>query len=230
MAQSIGGNFNLSKPSSHCPYCKKKIGYIENIPLVSFIILKGKCKKCNSPISFRYPLIELFSGVLLVFLNFYFPDPLFATLSYIFLLILIALTFIDLDMQLLPNLLTFPLIGMGLLVNLFGVFTDIHSALLGSLFGYLILWSIYWIFKLLTQKEGMGYGDFKLLSGIGSWLGWQALLPTLVISSLAGSLIGLGLIFLKINDPSKPIPFGPFLAIGAVIYLFYGNIISNIIF
>lgn len=223
MQGATKGKFNLMTPGSSCPHCNVLIRPWHNVPLLSFLALRGKCATCKSPISIRYPLIELSSGLILVWLNYYFQPWILAISIYCFLMLLITLTLIDWDTQLLPNSLTFTLIGTGLVVNYSELVTDFESSCIGAIGGYLILWSIYWIFKLITKKEGMGYGDFKLLSGIGAWLGWQALLPTIIISSFAGSVVGLGLIHFKKQNSNKPIAFGPFLSLGAVIFLFTGH-------
>ena len=220
--------FNLMVPRSCCPHCKTMILAKDNIPLVSFLNLQGKCRACKTPISWRYPLVELISGLLLVYLAHHFSNLSLALSIYTFVMTLIALTLIDWGTQLLPNALTFPLIGLGLFINYHGLLTDFESAWIGAITGYFILWSIYCGFKLMTGKEGMGYGDFKLLSGIGAWLGWQALLPTIIISSLLGSVIGLGLIYFKKQESDLPIPFGPFLSLAGIICLLTDNIFAKI--
>lgn len=215
--------YNLLTPASSCPACGHKIRPWENIPVVSYLFLRGRCSACKTHISARYPLVELVSAVLSGFAMLHF-GPTFQTLaSLIFIWALLALTFIDYDTQLLPDDITLPLLWLGLLLNWQGVFTSLPDALLGAVFGYLTLWSIYWGFKLLTGKEGMGYGDFKLLAALGAWMGWQMLPGIILLSSIVGAVVGLTLIILRRQDSQKPIPFGPYLAGGGLVSLFYGH-------
>ena len=212
--------FNLMVPRSRCPHCGHQITALENIPLVSWLLLKGRCKSCKSPISPRYPLVELATALLslLVFLMF---GPTVKTLVAIPMTwALISLTMIDFDTQLLPDDITLPLLWSGLLVNLNGVFVPLEKAVIGAMAGYLVLWSVYWLFKLLTGKEGMGYGDFKLLAALGAWLGW-AMVPLIVLlSSVVGTVIGLA--YLAIRKESAPFAFGPYIAIAGFIALLWG--------
>jgi leader peptidase (prepilin peptidase)/N-methyltransferase len=215
--------YTLAVPRSACPGCGHKITAMENIPVISYVFLRGKCSGCKNPISLRYPLIEALTGALAGLIAWHFGYSSLTVFAWIFAFALIALTFIDFDTQLLPDDITLPLLWLGLLYNLDGGFTSIQSAVVGAAAGYLILWSIYWIFKLVTGKEGMGYGDFKLLAAIGAWFGWQLLPAVILLSSLAGSIIGIGMIVLAKHGRSVPIPFGPFLALGGIAALFWGQ-------
>ncbi len=216
------GTFNLVLPHSRCPKCDHLIGPTENIPLISWLIQKGRCKHCDCKISARYPSIELLTGLLSLAVAFVVPFGWPLLFALVFTWVLVSLTFIDFDTMLLPDQLTLPLLWLGLLLNISGTFTDITSAVLGATFGYLSLWSIYWLFKLVTGKEGMGYGDFKLLAALGAWFGWQALPLIILLSSFAGAIIGIAIIAASKDKKSKPIPFGPYLAIAGWIFLVYG--------
>ena len=215
--------FNLSVPRSTCPDCGHKITVLENIPILSYLFLRGRCSQCRKKISWRYPMVELFSGVISGFVAWYFGYSFIAIAALIFCWAMITLTLIDLDTQLLPDDITLPLLWLGLLINLTGGFTDISSAVIGAVIGYLVLWTIFWGFKLATGKEGMGYGDFKLLAAIGAWFGWSMLPLVVVLSSLVGAVVGISLIVFKKHKSSVPIPFGPFLAGGALIALLLGQ-------
>jgi leader peptidase (prepilin peptidase)/N-methyltransferase len=215
--------FNIVKPRSTCPHCKHKITALENIPIISYLVLRGRCSQCNASISLRYPIIEALTGIISGFVSWYFGYGFIALASLIFVWSMIALAFIDLDTQLLPDDITLPLLWIGLLVNLGNGFTDIHSAIIGAVSGYLTLWLIYWCFKITTGKEGMGYGDFKLLAVIGAWFGWKMLPLVILISSLVGAVIGIGLIIVAKHKRNVPIPFGPYLVGGGLIALFWGN-------
>ncbi|HDX8450762.1 prepilin peptidase [Aeromonas hydrophila] len=219
--------YNLMVPRSACPHCGHAITAMENIPLLSWLWLKGRCRECQAPISARYPLVELLTALLSLVVATTFP-PGWALLAALLLTwVLVALTFIDLDKMLLPDQLTLPLLWGGLLFNLAGGFAPLADAVIGAMAGYLVLWSLYWAFKLLTGKEGMGYGDFKLLAALGAWLGWQALPIVLLLSSLVGALMGIGLILLRNHHQNKPIPFGPYLAIAGWIALLWGDTITR---
>jgi leader peptidase (prepilin peptidase)/N-methyltransferase len=219
--------YNLMVPRSACPHCGHAITAMENIPLLSWLWLKGRCRECQAPISARYPLVELLTALLSLVVATTFP-PGWALLAALLLTwVLVALTFIDLDKMLLPDQLTLPLLWGGLLFNLAGGFAPLADAVIGTMAGYLVLWSLYWAFKLLTGKEGMGYGDFKLLAALGAWLGWQALPIVLLLSSLVGAFIGIGLILLRNHHQNKPIPFGPYLAIAGWIALLWGDTITR---
>ncbi|MDG2471858.1 MAG: A24 family peptidase [Pseudomonadales bacterium] len=216
--------FNLSFPGSHCPACICKIKSWQNIPVVSFLLLKGRCANCNISISYRYPCMELLTAIISGIVAWHFmPSIALVLAALIFSWCLIALTGIDYDTYLLPDTITLPLIWLGLIVNYFGGFTTLESALWGAVLGYLSLWSVFWLFKLVTGKDGMGYGDFKLLAAIGAWLGWQLLPLIILLSSLVGAVIGTVLIVLKRQDKNKPIPFGPYLAAAAWLALIWGE-------
>lgn len=219
--------YNLMVPRSACPHCGHGITAVENIPLLSWLWLKGRCRECQAPISVRYPLVELLTALLSVAVAASL-SPGWSTLAALALTwTLIALTFIDLDKMLLPDQLTLPLLWGGLLFNLLGGFVPLGDAVIGAMTGYLVLWTLYWAFKLLTGKEGMGYGDFKLLAALGAWLGWQALPIVLLLSSLVGAIIGIGLIALRKHHQANPIPFGPYLAIAGWIALLWGDSITR---
>ena len=219
--------FNLAVPASACPQCNHKITALENIPLLSFLFLKGKCSECKTKISKRYPFIELLTGIVSVIVVWHFGLT-WQTLFSLFLSWnLIALSGIDFDHQYLPDSLTLPLIWLGLLLNSFNVFVDLHSAVIGAIAGYLSLWSVFHIFKLLTKKEGMGYGDFKLLALFGAWFGWQSLAAIIMLSSIAGAIVGIVLIIFKNQTLSKKIPFGPYLAIAGWLFMLYGANINS---
>lgn len=219
--------YNLVVPRSACPHCSHAITAMENIPIISYLLLRGKCKVCGAAISPRYPIIEAVSGILcgLAAMHFGFGIPAVAAILLIW--TLLALTAIDFDTMLLPDDITLPLLWLGLLFNAFGTFTDLHSAVIGAVIGYLALWSVYWLFKLTTGKEGMGYGDFKLLAALGAWFGWQMLPLILVLSSLVGAIIGISLIVLFKHGRNIPIPFGPYLAGGGLIALFWGETLTR---
>lgn len=219
--------FNLCVPRSRCPHCGHQITALENIPIVSYLFLGGKCADCRAPISLRYPSIELTTGLLSMAVIYFFGATWLGLAALIFTWCLIALTMIDIDTQLLPDSITLPLVWLGLIVNSFNGFTSLQSALWGAVAGYLILWSIYWLFKLLTGKEGMGYGDFKLLAALGAWMGWQFLPQIILMSSLVGAVIGIMLMIIKKRGKEIPIPFGPYLAIAGWIALLWGDHINR---
>ncbi|KER65556.1 methyltransferase [Aeromonas hydrophila] len=219
--------YNLIVPRSACPHCGHAITAMENIPLLSWLWLKGRCRECQAPISARYPLVELLTALLSLVVAATFPPGWGLLAALLLTWVLVALTFIDLDKMLLPDQLTLPLLWGGLLFNLAGGFAPLADAVIGAMAGYLVLWSLYWAFKLLTGKEGMGYGDFKLLAALGAWLGWQALPIVLLLSSLVGAFIGIGLILLRNHHQNKPIPFGPYLAIAGWIALLWGDTITR---
>jgi leader peptidase (prepilin peptidase)/N-methyltransferase len=220
--------YNLVKPGSSCPACGHTIRAWENIPLLSYLLLGGKCASCKARISLRYPLVEAATGLLagLIAWHFGFSGTALAAMAFSF--SLLALTFIDYDTQLLPDDITLPLLWLGLLVNLGHGYTDLPSAVIGAVAGYLTLWTIYWLFKLVTGKEGMGYGDFKLLAAIGAWFGWQLLPAVLLLASLVGSVIGIGMILLARHGRNTPIPFGPYLALGGICALFWGKQLASL--
>ena len=218
---------SLSFPRSACPKCNHQISALENIPVVSYLFLGGKCKGCKTKISMRYPLVEALTGALLGLVAYEFGYSTTTIFAWIFTLALITLTFIDFDTQLLPDDITLPLLWLGLLFNLNAGFTDIKSAVIGAAVGYLILWSVYWLFKLATGKEGMGYGDFKLLAAIGAWFGWQLIPAVILLSSVLGATIGIGLILMRGKTGNTAIPFGPFLALGGIAALFFGQQLAS---
>ncbi|MDF3867521.1 A24 family peptidase [Pseudomonas denitrificans (nom. rej.)] len=218
--------YNLILPNSQCPHCAHEIKPWENIPVVSWLALGGKCSSCKAPISKRYPLIELTCGVLSAFIAWHYGFGWQAGAMLLLTWGLLAMSMIDVDHQLLPDALVLPLLWLGLIVNYFGLFTSLGDALWGAVFGYLSLWSVYWLFKLITGKEGMGYGDFKLLAMLGAWGGWQVLPLTILFSSLVGAVLGVILLRLRNAETSTPIPFGPYLAIAGWIALLWGDQIT----
>ena len=215
--------YNLVTPRSACPHCSHQISALENIPLISYLFLRGKCKGCGAPISIRYPIVETVSCLLSAFAAWHFGYGLAGLSAILLIWALLALTCIDLDTQLLPDDITLPLLWLGLLFNLSNTFTSLPNAVLGAICGYLVLWSVYWLFKLATGKEGMGYGDFKLLAAIGAWLGWQMLPLVILLSSVVGAAVGITLIVAVKRGRDIPIPFGPYLAGGGLIALFWGT-------
>lgn len=219
--------FNLLFPGSNCPHCNALIKPLQNIPVLSYLRLKGRCAYCQAPISKRYPLIELFTAISSAVVAWHFgftPQTLYALLLT---WSLIALSFIDIDHQLLPDSITLPMLWLGLFLSLFGYFATPPDSIIGAIAGYLSLWSVYMGFKLLTGKEGMGYGDFKLLALFGAWLGWQSILMIVLMSSLVGALIGGGLIIFAKHNSQTPIPFGPYLAAAGWLTLIWGDAISE---
>lgn len=218
---------SLARPRSRCPQCGHGITALENIPVLSWVLLRGRCSACKAPISVRYPLVELMTGLLFAYAAWRFGFGLAGLAALGFTAALIALTGIDLDTQLLPDDITLPLLWAGLLVNLAGVFTDLKSAVIGAAAGYLVLWSVYWGFKLLTGKEGMGYGDFKLLAALGAWLGWKMLPLLVLLSSVVGAVVGLSLIIFTRHGRNVPIPFGPYLAIAGLLTLYWGKSLTQ---
>jgi len=215
--------FNLALPRSRCPACAHPVSAIENIPIASYIVLRGKCSACGTRISPRYPLIEALSGLAGAYSAWHFGFGLAAFAAMLFLWCMIALSFIDFDTQLLPDSITLPLVWAGLLLNLGGTFTDLASAVIGAAAGYLALWSVYWGFKFATGKEGMGFGDFKLLAAVGAWLGWQMLPLAVLASSFVGAIVGISLMLFAKRGRNVPIPFGPYLAMAGAIALFWGK-------
>lgn len=217
------GSFNLITPNSTCPKCGHEIRWYENIPLVSYLYLRGNCSNCKTRISLRYPIVELVTGLFSAFIAYEMGFGWSMVAMLVFTWSLICLTMIDFDHQLLPDQITLPLLWLGLILNMQGMFTDIQSALIGAIAGYLSLWSVYWAFKLLTGKEGMGYGDFKLLAALGAWMGWQSLPLIILLSSVVGSVIGISFILIQGRDKNVPIAFGPYLAIAGWIAFFWGD-------
>lgn len=221
------GPFNLMVPRSRCPHCGHQIKSWENIPVISYLVLGGKCSACKAKISARYPIIEITTAVLSAAVIFYIGINWNGLAALVFTWSLIALTMIDFDTYLLPDDITLPLLWFGLIVNSFNTFTDLPGALWGAIAGYLSLWSVYKLFKLLTGKEGMGYGDFKLLAALGAWMGWQMLPQIILLSSLVGAVIGISLIVIRGRDRNIPIPFGPYLAIAGWIAFVWGDAINQ---
>jgi len=217
--------FNLVKPDSTCPKCGHKIKPWENIPVISWLFLRGKCSNCKTSISFRYPAIELLTGIVSGWMIYQFGANWAGIMAMIFSWMLIALFFIDLDEQLLPDNITLPLLWLGLIANSQGLFTDLNTALFGAVFGYLSLWSVYWLFKIVTGKEGMGHGDFKLLGALGAWIGWTMLPQIIIISSFVGLAFGLSQMFR--SGENKPFAFGPSLIIAGVIAFIWGAEINH---
>jgi leader peptidase (prepilin peptidase)/N-methyltransferase len=213
----------LAKPRSRCPHCQHAIAPWENIPVLSFLLLRGKCSSCKATISIRYPLVEALTAAISGAAGWYFDYSLQACGALLLIWALIALSFIDFDTQLLPDSITLPLLWLGLLFNLGDVFTGLPSAVIGAVAGYMSLWLVYWAFKLFTGKEGMGYGDFKLLAALGAWMGWQMLPAIVLLSSLVGAFVGIGLIVFARHGRNVPIPFGPYLAGAGLIALFWGK-------
>ena len=222
--------YNLVLPRSGCPACGHQITALENIPVVSYLALRGKCSACKAPISARYPIVELLTGLLSAGVIWHFGSGMAGLAALAFLYLLIAMSFIDADTTLLPDDLTLPLLWLGLLVNLNGTFVPLQDAVIGAAAGYLSLWSIYWLFKLATGKEGMGYGDFKLLAALGAWLGWKMLPVIILSSSLVGAVVGIALIVAARRGRHIPIPFGPDLAAAGLVTLVYGQQIVNAYF
>ncbi len=226
-AETQPETFNLVLPNSQCPHCAHEIKPWENIPVISYLFLRGKCASCKAPISLRYPLVELTCGLLSAYIAWHFGFTWQAGAMLVLTWGLLAMSLIDVDHQLLPDSLVLPLLWLGLIANSFGLFTSLDVALWGAIAGYLSLWSVYWLFKLVTGKEGMGYGDFKLLAMLGAWGGWQVLPLTILLSSLVGAVLGLIMLRLRNAETSTPIPFGPYLAIAGWIALLWGEQITS---
>lgn len=218
--------FNLAFPPSRCPQCGYTIRAWENIPVVSYLILRGRCSGCHTPISKRYPLVEATCGVLSAIVAWHFGLTWQCAAALGFTWALLALAVIDFDTQLLPDDITLPLLWAGLLLSLGDIFVPLQDAVIGAAAGYMILWCVYWLFKLVTGREGMGYGDFKLLAALGAWFGWQALPQIVLLSSIAGALFGITMIILRGRDRQIPMPFGPYLAAAGWISLLWGREIS----
>jgi leader peptidase (prepilin peptidase)/N-methyltransferase len=225
VAATEAPTYNLVVPRSQCPSCGHKIGALENIPVVSYLVLRGHCLACRAPISARYPIVELLAAFLAVAAIVRFGITPAAVAACVFLWMLLALTLIDFDTQLLPDNLTLPLLWAGLLANVLGAapIANLRDAVIGAIAGYLTLWLVYWLFKLIRGKEGMGYGDFKLLAALGAWLGWQMLPLIVLLSSVVGAAIGISLVVFKGRDHQTPLAFGPYLAIAGGIALFFGR-------
>lgn len=219
--------FNLVTPRSHCPGCGHAIGLLENIPVLSWLFLRGRCSSCGMRIPARYPLVEVLTGLLSLAAIWKFGPTAAGAGALLLGFFLVALTFIDLDTQLLPDDMTLPLLWLGLLFNLWGVFAPLESAVIGAIAGYLVLWAVYWLFRLATGKEGMGYGDFKLLAALGAWFGWQSLPAIILLSSVVGAAVGIALMVFRRHGRDVPIPFGPYLAGAGLLALYFGEPISR---
>ncbi len=220
--------YDLIMPRSTCPQCQHSISALENIPVLSYLLLGGKCKGCKAPISIRYPIVELLTALFSGLIAYYFGFGVQAGLALLLTWSLIALSFIDADTQLLPDSITLPLLWLGIACNVFGLYTDLSSSVIGAMAGYLSLWSVYMGFKLLTGKEGMGHGDFKLLAMLGAWMGWQYLPVIIILSSLVGAVIGVSMMLIKSADRNTQIPFGPYLACAGWLALIWGADITNV--
>jgi leader peptidase (prepilin peptidase)/N-methyltransferase len=218
-----GPTYNLVVPRSACPACGHRITALENIPVVSWLALRGRCRGCGTRISARYPVVELIAGALAALAIWHFGPTWQGAAACVLLWALVALTFIDADTQLLPDDITLPLVWAGLAANLAGLFVPLREAVIGAIAGYLSLWLVYWAFKLIRGKEGMGYGDFKLLAALGAWLGWKVLPAIVLLSSVAGALVGLALIVFRRHDGAAPLPYGPYLAVAGAVALFAGR-------
>jgi len=220
---SPASKFNLSTPSSHCPQCEHKIRWWENIPLLSYLFLRGRCSGCQTHISLRYPIVELCTGLITAFAAWHFGFGIQALAAMFLGWVLIALSMIDFDTKLLPDNIVLPTLWIGILLNINGTFTSLESSVIGAAAGYMSLWSIFQVHHLITGREGMGFGDFKLLALLGAWLGWQSLLTILLLSSLVGAVVGISLIIFLGRDKQIPIPFGPYLAAAGWISLIWGD-------
>tara|TARA_R110000823_G_scaffold91174_4_gene201141 strand:- start:30893 stop:31762 length:870 start_codon:yes stop_codon:yes gene_type:complete len=214
---------NLASPNSHCPHCKAPIKPWQNIPVLSYLLLRGRCGNCAARISPRYPSVELATGLATLVLLVYMPVDTALLGAMLFTWALIALTMIDIDHQLLPDVITLPLLWLGLAFNISSTYAPLADAVIGAMLGYAILWSIYWAFKLVTGKEGMGYGDFKLLAALGAWLGWQDLHLVILLSSVVGAALGILLMLVKRHGREVPLPFGPYLAAAGWITFLWGD-------
>ncbi len=219
--------FNLAHPRSRCPHCNHQITLLENIPVLSYLFLRGRCSECKNSISMRYPLVELFTAILSVIVAWHFGPTWQGVAALVLTWVLIALSLIDFDHQLLPDNIVLPTIWAGLLLSLFTIFADMESAIIGAAAGYLSLWSIFKLFKWATGKEGMGYGDFKLLALFGAWQGWQFLFQIIMLSSLVGAITGIAMVLLRGRDRTLPIPFGPYLATAGWISMLWGEQINH---
>ena len=225
--QTTSDTLTLSKPASTCPHCGHKIRAWENIPVISYLFLRGKCSNCSAKISIRYPLVELATALLSLAVAWKFGASYAGFACLVFTWVLISLTLIDADTTLLPDNLTLPLMWLGLIANYFGLITSLESALWGAIWGYMSLWSVYQLFKLLTGKEGMGFGDFKLLAALGAWLGWEMLPMIILLSSAVGAIIGISMTLFRGRDKNVPMPFGPYLAIAGWLALIWGTQITQ---
>ena len=220
-------SINLATPTSACPNCGHNLRAWENIPVISYLLLKAKCSSCKTSISAQYPIVEFLTGLASLVVAYKFGVTLQTVASLFFTWALVALTLIDLKKQLLPDSITMPLLWFGIFISLFNVFTDLKSSVISAIAGYLILWSVFHLFKLLTKKDGMGYGDFKLLSALGAWVGFSYLPQIILISSVVGSVAGISMLILGKTKQQQPIPFGPYLAVSGWIALLWGEQINT---
>lgn len=227
-AEPLADPFSLVRPRSRCPQCNHAIRWYENVPILSYIFLRGQCSACLANISIRYPLVEFTAATLAALAAWYFGFGITAILATLLSWSLLTLGLIDYDTRLLPDDITLPFLWLGIAVNIFGVFTPLESAVLGAILGYGVLWSVFQVFRLLTGKEGMGFGDFKLLAMLGAWLGWQQLPLIIILASFAGAIVGISLIIFGGRERSQAIPFGPYLAIAGWIALYWGELLQNI--
>ena len=225
--QSDNKRFNLAYPNSHCPHCNTAIKPWHNIPVLSYIQLKGRCANCQTGISPRYPIIEAVTGLLSGIIAWHFGATLQTLLALLFLWSLISLTMIDADHKYLPDQITLPLLWLGLLANSLGLYTSLNDAVWGAIAGYMSLWSVYWAFLLITKKEGMGFGDFKLLAALGAWMGWQALPVIILLSALVGSIIGSIILIINKQGRDTQLPFGPYLAAAGLVAFIWGDKITH---
>jgi len=222
-AQPHTDRYNLLTPRSACPHCAAPVPAGYNIPVAGYLLLRGRCARCTATISRRYPLVEVFSALMSAWLGWHFGLGAAGLAALLFAYFLVALSVIDAQTQLLPDSLTLPLLWLGLLINLNGLFAPLSDVVLGAAAGYLSLWAIYWVFRLITGKEGMGYGDFKLMAALGAWLGWQALPFVLLLASCLGAVIGIAMVLMKRKAADQTLPFGPYLAIAGMLILLYGK-------
>jgi len=221
-------SMTLASPPSACPGCGHRIRFYENIPVLSYLFLRGRCSSCSSPIGLQYPMVELATGIISILVAMRFGVSLQTVAALLFSWVLITLTLIDIKKMLLPDSMTLPLLWLGILCGFFGLFTDLQSSVIGAMAGYMILWSVYWLFKLVTGKEGMGYGDFKLLAALGAWTGYIYLPQIILVSAVVGSVIGITMVITGMNKHQNPIPFGPYLAIAGWIALMWGESINDL--
>ena len=228
--ESVEERFNLVVPRSRCGNCGHAISAAENIPVLSYLLLGGKCAECKTPISVQYPMVEIFTALVSVVVGWHFGVSMQAVAALLLTWCLIAASGIDIGHKILPDTITLPLLWLGLLLGLFNVFIDLESSVIGAICGYLSLWSIFVVFKLITGKEGMGHGDFKLLAMLGAWTGWKMLFVIVLTSSLVGTVIGITMILLKKTDRATQIPFGPYLAAAGWIALLWGQELLNFYF
>lgn len=225
--ETAAEKFNLSIPRSRCGGCGHAISALENVPILSYLVLRGKCKECKTPISMQYPLVELFTGIISLVIGWHFGVSLQALAGLFFSWCLIAASGIDFGHKLLPDNITLPLMWLGILLSLFNVFIDLETSVIGAITGYLCLWSVFILFKLVTGKEGMGHGDFKLLAALGAWCGWKMLFVIVLTSSLVGAIVGISMIVLSKTERGTQIPFGPYLAAAGWISFLWGPVLLN---